>query len=70
MRNKTPKRRVMSKLREDRQMATEHNECWSMDFMHDQLFDGSKIRCLTVIDNFSRLCPVIVVIKNYIDRMK
>ena len=65
MRNKTPKRRVTAKLREDRQMATEQNECWSMDFVHDQLFDGSKIRCLTVIDNFSRLCPVIGVRKNY-----
>jgi putative transposase len=65
MRNKTPKRRVMAKLREDRQMATEQNECWSMDFVHDQLFDGSKIRCLTVIDNFSRLCPVIGVRKSY-----
>jgi putative transposase len=35
MRNTTPKRRVMAKLREDRQMATEQNECWSMDFVHD-----------------------------------
>ena len=65
MRNKTPKRRVMAKLREDRQVATEQNECWSMDFMHDQLFNGSKIRCLTVIDNFSRFCPAIGVPKNY-----
>jgi putative transposase len=65
MRNKTPKRRVKAKLREDRQVATEKNECWSMDFMHDQLFDGTKIRCLTVIDKFSRLCPAIGVRKNY-----
>jgi putative transposase len=65
MRNKTPKRHVKAKLREERQTATEQNECWSMDFMHDQLFDESKIRCLTVIDNFSRLCPAIGVRKNY-----
>ena len=65
MRNKTPKRRVMAKLREDRQTATEHNECWSMDFVYDQRFDGSKIWCLTVIDNYSRLCPAIGVRKNY-----
>lgn len=65
MRNKTPKRRVMAKLREDRKVAMEQNECWSMDFMHDQLFNGNKIRCLTIIDNFSRLCPVIGVRRNY-----
>lgn len=67
MRNKTPKRRVMAKLRKDRQIATGRNECWSMDFMHDRHFDGSKIGCLTVIDEFSRLCPVIGVQKNYKD---
>jgi putative transposase len=65
MRNKTPKRRVMAKFREGRKVAMEQNECWSMNFMHDQLFNGNKIRCLTVIDNFSRLCPVIGVRRNY-----
>lgn len=27
-----------------------------MDFVADQLFDGRKIRALTVVDNFSRQC--------------
>jgi len=65
MRRKKPRRRVMSKVREDRMDATTMNECWSMDFVHDQLFDGSKIRCLTIIDNYSRFCPGIGVGKNY-----
>jgi len=26
-----------------------------MDFVHDQLFDGRKIRVLTVVDTFTRL---------------
>lgn len=30
-----------------------------MDFMADQTFDGKKIRILTVVDNFSRVSPVI-----------
>lgn len=30
------------------------NECWSMDFVADQLFDGRKFRALTVVDNYSR----------------
>lgn len=30
------------------------NECWSMDFMHDQLSDGRSVRLLNVIDDFNR----------------
>jgi putative transposase len=30
-----------------------------MDFVADQLFDGRKIRALTVVDNFSRQCLAI-----------
>ena len=30
-----------------------------MDFVQDQLFDGRKFRCLTVVDNFSRYCHAI-----------
>jgi putative transposase len=30
-----------------------------MDFVADQLFDGRKIRCLTIVDNFSRYCHAI-----------
>ena len=28
-----------------------------MDFLSDQLFDGSKIRILTIVDAFSKLSP-------------
>jgi len=30
------------------------NACWSVDFVADQLFNGQKIRALTVVNNFSR----------------
>lgn len=30
------------------------NRIWSMDFVHDQLASGRKIRLLTVVDHFSR----------------
>jgi putative transposase len=59
LRNKTPKRRVKAKLREGRVNATQPNETWAMDFVHDQLATGRKIRVLAVVDTFSRYVPVI-----------
>ena len=59
LRNKSPKRRVKAKLREDRIEATRPNETWAMDFVHDQLATGRKIRVLTVVDTFSRYSPAI-----------
>jgi putative transposase len=59
LRNKTPKRRVKAKLRDDRAPAARPNDVWAMDFVHDQLATGRKIRILTVVDTFSRFSPVI-----------
>ena len=36
-----------------------------MDFLSDQLFDGRKIRMLTIIDNFTRVSPAIDVRMSY-----
>ena len=59
LRNKTPKRRVKAKLRDDRQEAAGPNEVWAMDFVHDQLATGKKIRVLTIVDTFSRYVPAL-----------
>jgi putative transposase len=59
LRNKTPKRRVKAKLREDRQPAVRPNEAWAMDFLQDQLATGRKIRVLTIVDTFSRFSPAL-----------
>ena len=59
MRNKTPKRRVKAKLREDRSPAIRPNETWAMDFVHDQLATGRKLRVLTIVDTFSRFSPAL-----------
>jgi putative transposase len=59
LRNKTPKRRVTAKLREDRTVASRPQETWAMDFVHDQLATGRKVRILTVVDTFTRYSPVL-----------
>ena len=37
------------------------NRSWSMDFVSDGLCDGRKLRCLTIVDDYSRECPAIEV---------
>jgi putative transposase len=37
------------------------NQHLSMDFVHDRLTNGRKIRTLTIVDNFSRECPALEV---------
>jgi putative transposase len=59
LRAKPPKRRVKAKLRDDRTEATRAHETWAMDFVHDQLATGTKLRILTIVDLYSRFSPVI-----------
>ncbi|RVT89083.1 IS3 family transposase, partial [Rhodovarius crocodyli] len=59
LRHKVPRRRVKAKLREDRCEATRRNETWAMDFVHDQLATGRKIRVLTIVDTFTRYSPAV-----------
>jgi putative transposase len=65
LRNNKPKRRVKAKLRSDRTTASLANDIWAMDFVHDQLFDGTKIRALTIVDTLTRLSPAIGVRRRY-----
>jgi len=65
LRNKNPKRKVKAKARENPVIASAQNDCWSMDFMADNLFTGEKIRVLTVVDNFTKISPVIDVKFSY-----
>ena len=41
--------------------ATAPNECWAMDFIHDALATKRPLRCLTVIDEVTRVSPLIAV---------
>ena len=54
LRTEKPKRHVSCQRRTERPVAAGVDESWSMDFMSDELFDGRRIRLLTIVDNFSR----------------
>ena len=53
LRLKKPRRNVSAANRERQPAARAANEMWSMDFVSDALFDGRRLRALTVIDAFT-----------------
>lgn len=59
LRLKRPRRSKAAQLRQPRQQAHAINEIWSMDFVADALFDGRKLRMLTVVDLYTRECLAI-----------
>ena len=50
LRSKRPRRRKMVVQCEARCVPTRPNEAWCLDFIHDQLSDGTKFRALTVVE--------------------
>jgi len=59
LRMKRPRRHKACQERLPRYVAQQLNEVWSMDFVADNLFDGRKLRALTVVDQYSRECIAI-----------
>ncbi len=55
------RKKMTSFKRSEPDKATQPNEMWSMDFIEDKLWTGRRIRCLTIVDTFTRECPVIEV---------
>lgn len=49
-----PHKRLKREKPEPLVVPQDINECWSMDFMHDQLADGRRCRLFNVIDDFNR----------------
>ena len=56
LRLKQPKKRI-SRQRVADPAAISPNECWSMDFVADNLTSGHCYWALTIVDNFTRECP-------------
>jgi putative transposase len=54
LRRKRPRRHISGSRRMVRPSVSRWNECWSMDFVSDSLFNGRRFRSLTIVDNFSR----------------
>jgi putative transposase len=54
LRHKRPRRNKAAQLRQPKTLAQQINQIWSMDFVADNLFDGRKLRMLTVVDCYSR----------------
>lgn len=61
LRAKRPRRHVTARHRHARPEVSAVDQCWSMDFVADNLFNERRIRALTVVDNFSRECLAIKV---------
>ena len=59
------KRRCRKGVMIDRQalyVPTRSNEIWSIDFVMDALANGRRIKCLTIVDDFTRECLDIAVV--------
>ena len=61
LRHKRPRRNRSARLRQPQQVVRAINEIWSTDFVADALFDGRRLRALTVVDNYTRECLAIEV---------
>jgi putative transposase len=59
LRMRVRRRKHMCLHRGPAPQATRTHERWSMDFVHDALFDGRPFRVLTVVDQYSRQSPLI-----------
>jgi len=60
LRPRRPRRHVSAARRQRPVRGASHvNEAWSMDFVSDQLHNGSRFRALTVVDVHTRECLAI-----------
>ena len=57
---KRARKRIVFGERTPLPQAGRPNESWSMDFVADSLANGRRIRCLTLVDNFTKECLAIV----------
>ena len=61
LRSRRPLRRRVAGHRIARSDVTMVNDCWTMDFVSDALFNGKRFRALSVMDPYTRGCLTIYV---------
>ncbi len=59
VRSRVRRRKHMALHRGPAPAPTGLHQRWSMDFVHDQFFDGRPFRVLTVVDQWSRQSPIL-----------
>lgn len=55
------RKRIAGIERQEKVMATGPNQSWSMDFVSDGFVDGRRLRCLNIVDDFTKECLAIEV---------
>ena len=50
------RKKLAAQGRIDIQKATGPNQLWAMDFLHDALYNGRKLRFLPIIDTYTKEC--------------
>lgn len=55
------RKRIVGIERQQQVVATGPNQSWSMDFVSDGFFDGRRLRCLNIVDDFTKECLAIEV---------
>jgi transposase InsO family protein len=56
---KKPRKRRLWILNDRPHPATKPNEVWSLDFMFDRTLTGGRLKFLTLVDEYSRVSPLI-----------
>ena len=51
---RAPKRRPVGESTTTPTRAASPNHVWSYDFVHDETTDGRRLKCLTVLDEYTR----------------
>jgi putative transposase len=55
------RKRIAGVERQEKVIALGPNESWSMDFVSDGFVDGRRLRCLNIVDDFTKECLAIEV---------
>ena len=56
LRGKRKREKISAPRIVDKNAPSRLNECWAMDFVSDQLYNGKRFRVFTLIDTYSREC--------------